>query len=203
MVLAAPGEILVSDRVQHLLGDQFALEPRRPLPLKGKAEPLPAFAVGGVQRRRATRLLEPVYRLPMMGRADELDLIASKLELAQGRRGQIIGITAEAGMGKSRLVAEVIRLALRQGFASYGGACESSGTNSAYLVWKPIWQAFFDVDPTAPMQRQMRHLEGEIQDRAPHRLQAIPLLAPLLDVPIDDNDFTLTLEPKDRRNTLE
>lgn len=202
MVLAAPGEILLTGRVQHLLAEQFTLEPRPPLAMKGKAEPLPVFAVTGVQRRRATKLQEPAYRLPMMGRADELAVIASKLELARTGRGQVVGITAEAGLGKSRLVAEAIRLAQRRGFASFGGACESSGTNSPYLVWKAIWQAFFDIDPTAPTRRQIRHLEGEIEDRAPHRLQAIPLLAPLLDVSIDDNDFTRPLEPKDRRNAL-
>ena len=105
-------------------------------------------------------------------------------------------------MGKSRLVAEAIRLAQHQGFAGYGGACESSGTNTPYLVWKPIWQAFFDIDPTAPLRRQLRNLEGEIEDRAPHRVQAMPVLATLLDIPIEDNDFTRTLEPKDRRNVL-
>src|SRR5207249_2649525 len=45
MSIARPGEILVSGRVQQALGEQFALEPHPPLPLKGKAEPLPVFAV--------------------------------------------------------------------------------------------------------------------------------------------------------------
>ena len=94
--------------------------------------------------------------------------------------------------------------AWRRGRASpcYGGACESSGTNTAYLVWKPIWQAFFDVDPAAPLRRQLRNLEGEIEDRAPDRLQALPVLGTLLDLPIEDNDFTRTLEPKERHNVL-
>ncbi|MGB8645344.1 MAG: AAA family ATPase [Anaerolineae bacterium] len=203
MMLASPGEILVSGRVRQLLGEGFTLQARPPLPLKGKAEPLPVFAVTGALPRRATRLLEPDYHLPMMGRQAELALVADKLARAQQGQGQVIGITAEAGMGKSRLVAEAIRLAHRQGLTAYGGACESSGTNTAYLVWKPIWQAFFDVDPHAPLRRQLRHLEGELADRAPDRVQTLPLLAPLLDLPIEDNDFTRTLEPKDRRNALE
>ncbi len=202
MTTAVPGEVLVSGRVQKKVADLFSFEPRPPLPLKGKAEPLPAFAVTGQRRRRAIRLEEPHYALPMMGRQAELALIDEKLELALQGKGQVIGITAEAGMGKSRLVAEVIRLAHKRGFTGYGGACESSGTNTPYLVWKPIWQAFFDVDPTAPIRRQIRNLEGEVEERAPFRVSAIPVLSLLLDIPIEDNDFTRILEPKDRRNVL-
>ncbi|HEX7974942.1 MAG TPA: adenylate/guanylate cyclase domain-containing protein, partial [Anaerolineales bacterium] len=202
MTAAGPGEILISGRVQQSLGEQFTLEPRPPLRLKGKAEPLPVFAVTGLQHRRATRLLEPAYRLPMIGRQTDLKRIADILELARQSKGQVIGITAEAGMGKSRLVAEAIRLAHSKGFAGYGGACESSGTHTPYQVWKSIWQAFFDTDPSAPLRRQLRNLEGEIEDRAPVRLQAMPLLAPVLDLEIEDNDFTHLLEPKDRHTAL-
>ncbi len=203
MQAAGPGDIWVSGSLAGVLGETCTLEPLPPLSVRGKAGALTAFAVAGAGRRRATRLLEPAYRLPMVGRQAELGLIADKLALARQGQGQIIGINAEAGLGKSRLVAEAIRLARRQGFAAYGGACESSGTNTAYLAWKPIWQAFFDLDPAAPVRRQVRHLEGEIQDRAPDRLPALPLLGPILDLPLDDNDFTRTLEPKDRRNALE
>ncbi len=202
MEAAAPGEVWVSGNVSSVLGNEIVLAPLAPLLLKGKAVPLPVFSVTE-EPRRATRLLEPAYILPMIGRKEALALLASKLELARQGKGQVIGITAEAGMGKSRLVAETIRLAQRQGFAGYGGACESSGTNTPYLAWKAIWQAFFDMDPAAPARRQVRHLEGEIENRAPDRLQALPLLAPLLDLQIEDNDFSRTLEPKDRRNALE
>ncbi len=202
MTTAAPGEILVSGRVQKVAADTFTFEPRPPLPLKGKAEPLPVFAVTGLRRQRAIRLEEPHYTLPTMGRQAELALIDEKLELALQGKGQVIGITAEAGLGKSRLVAEAIRLAHKRGFTGYGGACESSGTNTAYLVWRPIWQAFYNVDPAASPRRQIRSLEGEIKDRAPPRVQAIPVLASLLDIAIEDNDFTRTLEPQDRRNVL-
>jgi class 3 adenylate cyclase/tetratricopeptide (TPR) repeat protein len=202
MGAAVPGEIVVSGRVHKEIAEQFSFEPRPPLPLKGKAEPLPVFAVIGQRRQRAIRLEEHTYALPMMGRQAELALIDEKLALAAQGHGQVVGITADAGMGKSRLVAEVIRLARKQGFTGYSGACESSGVNTPYLVWKSIWQAFFDVDPTAPTRRQIRNLEGEIEDRAPLRVEAIPILSPLLDLPIEDNDFTRALEPKERRNVL-
>ena len=203
MSLAKSGEILITGRVQNDIGDTFTLEPREPIPMKGKGEPQPVFAVTDLSRRRATRLPEPSYRLPMIGRQEELKLVDEKLCLALQSKGQVIGITAEAGMGKSRLVAEAIRLARKHGFVGYGGACTSSGTNTSYLVWKPIWQAFFDLDPEMPQRKQIRWLEGEIEDRIPDRVDALPLLGPVLDLNLPDNDFTRVLDPKDRKSTLE
>jgi class 3 adenylate cyclase len=206
---AAPGEILLSGRVQQALAGQFVLDPRPPIPLKGKAEPLPVFAVGGALRRRAIRLEEPTYVLPMVGRAAELAEATATLARPLAGQGQILGITAEAGMGKSRLVAEIVRLATRAGMAGYGGACQSYGTNIPYLVWKPIWRAFFDVDPRLLLRKQLRLLESAIAGLAPDRVQALPPLGELLDLDIPENDFTRTLLsftvqllPRPRRRVL-
>lgn len=202
MTTAGPGEILISGKVHLLVADAFSCQPRPPLPIKGKAEPMPIFVVTGIRSARAIRLEEPTYPLPMMGRVAELARIDEKLALALESHGQIIGIIAEAGLGKSRLVAEIIRLARQRGFTGYGGACESSGTNTAYLVWRPIWQAFFNIDSAAPVRRQIRNLEGEVEDYVPTKIQTLPVLSPLLDLPIEDNDFTRTLAPEVRRDVL-
>ena len=203
MTIAEPDEILLTGRVQVDIGDTFTLEPRQPITMKGKGEPQPVFAVTGISHHRATRLPEPAYRLPMVGRQEELALIHGKLNLALQGKGQVIGITAEAGMGKSRLIAEVIRLARRLGFVGYGGACQSSGTNTAYLVWQPIWRAFFDLDPEMPQRKQIRLLEGELEDRVPERVDSLPLLGLVLDLSLPDNEFTRALDPKDRKSALE
>jgi len=199
---AAPGEILISGPVQKATAADFVFEPHAPLPMKGKAEPLPVFAVMGERRARAVRLPEPQYALPMVGRRRELQAVEGLLNLAEQGQGQIIGVVAEAGMGKSRLVAELIRSARRRGFVGYGGACQSDAINTPYQPWKSIWQAFFSVDPELPLKRQMRLLEGELADQAPERAQALPLLGIVLDLEIPDNDFTQTLEPQYRQSAL-
>jgi class 3 adenylate cyclase/tetratricopeptide (TPR) repeat protein len=202
MSLAARGEILISGRVQSAIGDQFVFDARPPIPLKGKAEPLPVFAVQGLVRRRTVRLEEPAYVLPMVGRVDELAQGAATLAQALTGQVQVLGITAEAGLGKSRLVAEIVRLAMRAGMAGYGGTCQSYGTTTPYLVWQPIWRAFFDIDPGLPLRKQLRRLERAIADLAPDRLQALSLLGPLLELDIPENDFTRSLEPQFRRSAL-
>jgi len=202
MTSANPGEILVTSRVLKEIAHIYAVEPREPLPMKGKAEPVPIFNVTGILSKRATRLPEPNYRLPMIGREQELQLINEKLHLAMQGHGQVISISAEAGLGKSRLVAEVIRLARKLGFVGYGGWCLSSGIGTPYQVWKPVWQAFFDVDPELPQQKQMRFLERELEDILPERLDSLPLLGAFLELPVQENDFTRTLDPSDRKGTL-
>ncbi|MEO8613275.1 MAG: tetratricopeptide repeat protein, partial [Chloroflexota bacterium] len=202
MTNADSGEILVSSSVQKATASLFLFEPRLPLRVKGKRELLTVFTLTGLRRQRAIRLEEPAYLLPMIGRQAELTLISDKLKLALQNKGQIIGFTAEAGMGKSRLIAEVIRLARGLGFTGYGGVCESSGTKTAYLVWKAIWQAFFDLDTAVELQEQRHQLEEVIHIHAPQRLDALPVLAPLLDIPMDENDFTRSLSPRERRNIL-
>jgi len=202
MTTAKENEILLSSHVHKATREQFTFEPRPPLPMKGKAEPLPVFAVTGESQRRAVRLQEPSYSLPMVGRVEELRLIDEKLDLSKEGKSQVIGIVAEAGLGKSRLVAEVIRNARRKGFVGFGGACQSDGIHTPYLAWKSIWQAFFDVDPEMAERKLIRWLEGEIEDRAPSRLEAMPLLNVVLDLKIPENDFTQNLEPKIRQSAL-
>jgi len=202
MTTADEGQILVSGPVHKATRSDFSFEPKAPLPMKGKAEPLPVFAVTGERRQRAVRLQEPTYALPMVGREQELKEIETKLDLTAEDQGQVIGIVAEAGLGKSRLVAEVIRSARREGFVGYGGACQSDGIHTPYLAWKSIWGALFDVDPDMPERRLVRLLEGEIEELAPERVNAMPLLNAVLDLHLPENDFTRNLAPKIRQSAL-
>lgn len=203
MTTAAPGEILVSGRIQKAIAQEFLLDARPPIRLKGKAEPLPVFAVAGLRQYRAIRLQEPSYALPMTGREHEMRVLGEKLASALHGQGQIIGITAEAGMGKSRLVAEGIRLARRSNLTGYGGTCQADSVNTPYLVWNAIWNAFFDLDPTLPLRKQIRALENELQDRTPEHIDALPLLGAVLGLALPDNDYTRALQPKDRKAQLE
>jgi adenylate cyclase len=202
MMTASVNEILLSSHVYKAVADHFVFEPRPQLALKGKSEPVPVFAVTGENQKRAVRLQEPNYSLPMVGRQQELKIIEAKLALAEKGQGQVVAIVAEAGLGKSRLVAEAIRSARKRGFIGFGGACQSDAIHTPYQAWKSIWQAFFDIDPEQPLRKIVRNLEGEIEDRAPDRVDAMPLLNVVLDLNIPENDFTTNLEPQIRQSAL-
>jgi adenylate cyclase len=203
MQTAAPGEILLAPQVQRAAAQHFRFEPRPPLPMRGKQEPLPVFALIGAASVRPLRLQEPDHPLPMIGRHGELQAITEALKHARNGHVQAVVVVGEAGIGKSRLLIEAIRAALRLGFACYAGACQSDGVHTPYLPWKPVWSAFFGVDPMAPLRRNLRALEQEAAERAPLRLQALPLLARMLGMTeVEENDFTRTLPPAARRDVL-
>ena len=200
---APPGQVLVNQNVRKATTDSFTWEELPPLQVKGKSQPVTVFRLIARQERHGIRLHEPKYALPMVGRAAELALTEGKLELALQGHGQIIGITAEAGMGKSRLMAEVIRLARERGMLGYGGECQSYGTTASYLVWQNIWQSFFDLDPTSSLAEQIGSLEDQLSQLDPSLLPRLPLLGAVLNLPIPDNELTLSFDAKLRKESLE
>jgi class 3 adenylate cyclase len=101
---APPGEVLLGEATLSLVGEAVEVEPVEPLELKGKAEPVQAYrlrAVGEVRERR--------HRSRFVGRQRELGLLRDALERAQADlRCELVTIVGDAGVGKSRLVAEAL-----------------------------------------------------------------------------------------------
>ena len=203
MQTAEPGKILVSHAVQEGSEDAFTWETLPGLQVKGKREPVDVFRLTGVKERRAIRPQVSKYALPMVGREAELGLIEQKLDLALKGKGQVIGITGEAGIGKTRLIAEAVRLAGERQVASYISECESYGTNTSYLVWRPIWRALFEIDLAWDLADQVNTLEQQLKRVDPALVPRLPLLGAALNLTIPDNDLTRSFDAKLRKSSLE
>jgi adenylate cyclase len=203
MAAAQPGQILASQIVRDGAADSFHWERLPNIRVKGKSEPVTLFRLDGVRRRHSVQFHEPRYHLPMIGRGEELALIGEKLDQVLKGNGQIIGITAEAGMGKSRLAAEAIRLAQERTLEIYGGECQSYGTNTSYLVWQPVWRGLFDLDPGWPVEQQIAALETRLSQIDATLLPRLPLLGAVLNIPIPDTELTRTFDAKLRKTSLE
>jgi class 3 adenylate cyclase/tetratricopeptide (TPR) repeat protein len=101
---ADPGEVLIGERTLALVREAVEVGPIQPLALKGKAEAVPAYRLVSVhdapQRRHEARFV---------GRVRELAAIRAAWERVEsGQRCELVTIIGEAGVGKSRLVAEVL-----------------------------------------------------------------------------------------------
>jgi adenylate cyclase len=203
MSTAVPDQILVSDPLHEQLRHTFLFGAAQQLSLKGRRKPLTAFPLHYEQtEQRPINLPEPSYNSPMIGREKEQLLIAQKLGLTQQGQSQIVALVGEAGLGKSRLALQTVLLALRQGFTSYGGACQADGLNTPYLVWKQLVANLFGLDAHQPPATQILRLQEQVRQYAPERAEALPLLGRLLDLPIPENSFTQGLESKNRQTVL-
>ncbi len=203
MSAAAPGQILVSDGVRAATGDQFAWERLDNIRVKGKSEPVALSRLLRVRRRRKARLHEPRYALPMVGRGEELGRFGQLVERALAGNGQVVGLTAEAGMGKSRLAAEFISLAASRGVAVYAGECSSYGTTSSYLVWQGVWRGIFGLDPADTAEQQAQDVADALRRVDPALVGRLPLLQNVLNLSIPDNDLTASLDARTRKTALE
>ncbi|HVN53895.1 MAG TPA: tetratricopeptide repeat protein [Anaerolineaceae bacterium] len=200
---AALGQALVHEDVRKATADAFTWEELAPIRVKGKNQPAVVFRLVDRPAHLSIHLHEPKYSLPMVGRQAEFKQIVEKLDLALQGRGQIVAINAEAGMGKSRLVAEVIRLAGQRKVIGYGGECQSYGTNTSYLVWQTIWRDFFGLDPGSPKSDQIELLARQLARIDPALLPRLPLLGLVLNLQIPDNELTESFNAKLRKESLE
>jgi predicted ATPase len=200
MSKAPVGETYASEPVRNAVADAFAWRALEPMKLKGKAEPVAAFALVGTATR-ARQIAS--YRLPMVGRAEELARLEAGLDAAAAGSGRIVGISAQAGMGKSRLAAEVVQRARSLGFLVVLGECQSYGTRSAYFGWHEIWRTLFGLSPDEAPADQIARLEQALAAIDPGFVARAPLLGGLLGLSIPDNELTSSFDPKLRKTSLE
>ena len=201
MSAAPPGRIYVSRTVHDESGDAFRWEQLPDMRVKGKSEPVEVFALTGALTRTSRR--QTRYELPLVGRRAELKSLDGRLDLARSGRGQVVGLAAEAGMGKSRLVAEFVRNTRRSGLRVAFGECQAFGTTTSYLAWREVWRALLGVEDSADPERQRAAIEQTLTSIDPALVARAPLLEVVLGVPIPDNDLTAAFDPKLRKASLE
>ncbi|MFT7722282.1 MAG: AAA family ATPase [Roseateles sp.] len=142
---ARADEIIASDESLGLQGQFFETGPRLGLQLRGRATPLAAYRVLG--RAAVGRRFEASMRrglAPFVGRADELAALHAALDRALAGRTLWLGLRAEAGVGKTRLIEEFLRQARGRPCRLHRGYCES----------------YLSAEPLQPFLQMLRGLDG-------------------------------------------
>ncbi len=112
---AQPNEILVGAMTRRLTDEAFTFVQGESMPLKGRGEPVEAWRLeDAVLDRPRVRRSEA----QLIGRDRELAGLASALEEARSGRGLMVALVGEPGIGKSRLAAEILRVAEESGFSA-------------------------------------------------------------------------------------
>ena len=135
---APPGAVLVSKRTAKAVRGYFRLEEMPPVPVKERTvTPLRVTGLGP----RTSRIAAGDELSPLTGRDTELAELRLLLEAVAAGEGQVVGLTGDPGLGKSRLALEFRRLAERTADVREG-RCLSYGSGIAYL---PLFELVRDV----------------------------------------------------------
>ncbi len=203
MIKCKPGQILLDKKAQQKLEEEFVTQPLGMVRFKGKSYKTEVFELISPMIKSGFHLFDASYRFPMVGRESELEIIKDKMDLALQGYGQTVGITAEAGMGKSRLAAEASQIANTFGMKTFGSECESFGTNNSYLVWENIWRDIFGMSIANTPEEQIAYLSSQLSAAGPDLVARLPLLTQLVKINIPDNELTASLDPKAKKAALE
>jgi hypothetical protein len=106
--VAAPDEIVIPENTRRLVGNLFEYESLGEIEVKGLPASVPAFRVLGESRIGSRFEALRTGKTPLIGRDEELELLHRRWVQAKAGMGQVVLISAEPGIGKSRL-AEAFR----------------------------------------------------------------------------------------------
>jgi len=137
--VAEPGTVLISADTYHLVKQLFELRPRGGAMVKGKSAPIVTYEVLAPRAVPGkVRGLEGLAS-PLVGRAAEFKHLDDKLNEVREGRGAFVAVIGEAGLGKSRLMAEVSESA-KSGpqVAWLEGRALSYGQAVTYYPWRQV-----------------------------------------------------------------
>jgi len=132
--LTAKGQIFVGGLAYRSTKNEFAYRKLRPLILKEKKEPLPVYELLSVEARvhRAVPGASRMIDSEMVGRDRDLATLRERLRGVLDGRGSIVNVSGEAGIGKSRLVAEFCQSEEMRNVRLLAGRALSIGRNLSF-----------------------------------------------------------------------
>ncbi|KPL81374.1 adenylate/guanylate cyclase domain-containing protein [Herpetosiphon geysericola] len=198
------GEVLASPAVKRLTSHAFAYESLPALPLKGKSEPIEPARVD-----RAYNVRRETMRADLVGRVQELDQLATiSIQALQGQ-GQIINIFGEAGIGKSRLLEELLsRLSLASfdpnlnvpEFMPITIECQLYEQTTPFASASEMLRQVLRLNTSLTSERLVKVIGQRVSKLAPEFERFLPLLSDILHVSLAENELTQALAPEQRHD---
>jgi adenylate cyclase len=200
--LAEAGRIYLSDDAAQLAQGYLDLEDLGEFRIKGAAEPLRVWDLRGVGPMR-TRLDVSRSRgfSSFVGRDAEMAGLESALEAAMSGNGQVVGVVADAGTGKSRLCYEFVERCRARGIRVDQAHCPAHGKTVPYLPLLEILRSIFDIGKRDSDYEARRKIAGELILLDERLQELMPLVFDFLGVP-DPERPAPSLSPEARQKQL-
>ena len=200
---ADPDSVMVTPAVNRLVSGLFVVEGRGAHQLKGVAERVKLYQVmrlSSVRNRLAASMARGLT--PFVGRDDETRLLWSRWERASDGEGQVVSIVGEAGIGKSRLVRQFRkRLAPTPHIWLECVGSPYFQNTPLYPIADMLQQGFAQRGDGSDAAR-LSELERDLERAGMKAAEAVPLIAPMLNLPVDEKYPRLMLSPEQQRKRL-
>ena len=203
--LAAPDTVVMSGVTYHLSGEFFVCRSLGPAAVKGISVPVDVYQVlkeSGVQSRFEATVSTGLT--PLVGRDLEAGLLRERWAQAKGGEGQVVLLSGEAGIGKSRLVQALKEQVTAEGATRIEFRCLLYHQNSALYPIIMHLQRLFQFQREESPQAQLEKLQQRLVHYRFPQADTVPLLAALLSLPLPAGTSLLTLSPqKQKQKTQE
>jgi tetratricopeptide (TPR) repeat protein len=193
--LAADGTTVVTRETVRLAEGYFTTRPLE------RSDAL-ALVAARPTRSRFQHVVSARRLTPFVGRDQELAALARPAERARAGHGQIVGVVGEPGIGKSRLLWEVIRSHLADGWRVMQVGAASYGAATAYLPLIDLLKGYCRIEARDDLAAVGAKLRAQVLALDPALAPDLPALHALLDVPADDPAWEALDPPRRRRQTL-
>jgi class 3 adenylate cyclase/predicted ATPase len=200
---AASDTVLISGAVHHLVSGLFVIEDRGEHPLKGVEDPIRLYRViqpSGARGRLAAAAVRGLT--PFIGREDELHLISNHWDLACEGEGQVMMVVGEAGIGKSRLVQRFHEQIADTPHTWVECAAASLHQNTPFYTVTDLLEQGFQWRGEQTAEEQIAGLEASLKLAGVNLVEAVPLIAPLVNLPVPEKYAPQTLPPDQQRKRL-
>jgi class 3 adenylate cyclase/tetratricopeptide (TPR) repeat protein len=196
---APPGGVVIASATRRLAGDWFHYRDLGPRALKGIAEPVPLTQVLG-ERSAKSRFaaIRAALLTPFVGREQEIALLLDRWHLAGDCEGQIVVLSGEAGIGKSR-IAEMVRERVADAGICIRWQCSPYHTDTALHPVIAQLTAAARIEMDDPSATKLEKLERLVVPPDSGYEEVAPLLADLLAIPTGDRYPPVTMAPEARR----
>ncbi len=201
--IAEPGTVVIADDTRRLLGDLFKVEDLGELAFKGVAEPVRVWRVIGEQRAESRFEATHVAGLtPFVGREEESDLLLRRWEQAKDGEGQVVLLSGEPGIGKSRLVKSLHERIATESHTRLRYQCSPYHVNSALhpAIRQLELATGFAADDTSS--QKLDKLEALLTQSTEKVNEVAPLFATLLSVPTRQRYPQLDLTPQRQKDMI-
>ncbi|TIN44435.1 MAG: hypothetical protein E5Y32_16630 [Mesorhizobium sp.] len=198
--LAQVGNVVVAGTTRLLLGELFELVDLGTHDLKGFAQPVRAWLVMGESRAEGRfEALHGMRLTSLVGRDEEIALLLDRWRQAKDGRGQVVLLSGEPGIGKSRLAIALRDHLRREKSLSlrYDG--------SPYHINSALFPVLDQLRRAAGFEREdapevkLAKLEALLPAAEPHPKSPIPLIAEYLAIPTGDRYPVPEVAPEQKR----